>query len=48
MAIRDAQDLGMHRDNFDPEPKDSSVESILENQWLIQRRRKMYTLLAIW
>lgn len=48
VAIRDAQDLGMHRDNFDPEPKDSSVESILENQWLIQRRRKMYTLLAIW
>ncbi|KAK7397815.1 hypothetical protein QQX98_012818 [Neonectria punicea] len=48
VAIRDAQDLGMHRDSFDPEPKDSSVESILENQWLIQRRRKMYTLLAVW
>ncbi|KAF7541228.1 hypothetical protein G7Z17_g11993 [Cylindrodendrum hubeiense] len=41
-------DLGMHRDSFDPEPKDSSVESILDNQWLIQRRRKMYTLLAVW
>ncbi|KAK7430606.1 hypothetical protein QQZ08_002898 [Neonectria magnoliae] len=48
VAIRDAQDLGMHRDSFDPEPKDSSVKSNLENQWLIQRRRKMYTLLAIW
>ncbi|EMT68415.1 hypothetical protein NOF04DRAFT_15044 [Fusarium oxysporum II5] len=48
IAIRDAQDLGMHRDSLDPRPKDASVESILENQWLIQRRRKIYILLAIW
>ncbi|KAM0187813.1 hypothetical protein ACHAPA_010372 [Fusarium lateritium] len=48
VAIRDAQDLGMHRDGLDPKPKDSSVESILENQWLIQRRRRIYILLAIW
>ncbi|KAF9770377.1 hypothetical protein IL306_012110 [Fusarium sp. DS 682] len=48
IAIRDAQDLGMHRDSLDPKPKDSSVEGILENQWLIQRRRRIYILLAIW
>ncbi|KAH7246139.1 hypothetical protein BKA59DRAFT_477294 [Fusarium tricinctum] len=48
VAIRDAQDLGMHRDSLDPKPKDSSVDSILENQWLIQRRRRIYILLAIW
>ncbi|KAF5677798.1 oleate activated transcription factor 3 [Fusarium heterosporum] len=48
VAIRDAQDLGMHRDSLDPKAKDSTVESILENQWLIQRRRRIYTLLAIW
>ncbi|KAM5358720.1 hypothetical protein ACJZ2D_015037 [Fusarium nematophilum] len=48
MAIRDAQDLGMHRDSLDPEPKDPSVESILENQWLIQQRRRTYILLAVW
>nr|RBR02174.1 hypothetical protein FVER53263_04827 [Fusarium verticillioides] len=48
IAIRDAQDLGMHRDSLDPKPKDASVESILENQWLIQRRRRIYILLAIW
>ncbi|KAF4975061.1 hypothetical protein FZEAL_8107 [Fusarium zealandicum] len=48
VAIRDAQDLGMHRDSLDPKPKDSSVKSILENQWLIQRRRRVYNLLAIW
>ncbi|KAL6913457.1 hypothetical protein FSHL1_011133 [Fusarium sambucinum] len=48
VAIRDAQDLGMHRDSLDPKAADSSVESILENQWLIQRRRRIYLLLAIW
>ncbi|KAG5798737.1 hypothetical protein H9Q69_002225 [Fusarium xylarioides] len=48
IAIRDAQDLGMHRDSLDPRPKDASIESILENQWLIQRRRRIYILLAIW
>ncbi|KAM0553842.1 hypothetical protein ACHAPJ_007188 [Fusarium lateritium] len=48
VAIRDAQDIGMHRDSLDPKPKDASVESILENQWHIQRRRRMYLLLAIW
>ncbi|KAM0347925.1 hypothetical protein ACHAPU_004424 [Fusarium lateritium] len=48
VAIRDAQDLGMHRDSLDPKAKDSTVESILENQWLIQRRRRIYLLLATW
>ncbi|KAF4447779.1 Oleate activated transcription factor 3 [Fusarium austroafricanum] len=48
IAIRDAQDLGMHRDSLDPKPKDSSVESVLDNQWLIQRRRRIYILLALW
>lgn len=38
----------MHRDSLDPKPTNSSVESILENQWLIQRRRRIYILLAIW
>lgn len=48
MATRDAQELGMHRDSLDPKPKDSSIESALENQWAIQRRRRMYALLAVW
>jgi hypothetical protein len=38
----------MHRDSMDPKPKDQSVESILENQWLIQTRRKMIMVLTIW
>lgn len=48
VAIRDAQELGMHRDSLDPRPKDDSLVSVLENQWLIQRRRKMYMMLIIW
>lgn len=48
IAIRDAQDLGMHSDSLDPQPKNSSAEAILENQWLIQRRRRMYALLTVW
>lgn len=38
----------MHRDNLDPKPADSTTESILANQWVIQRRRKMYMILVIW
>jgi hypothetical protein len=48
VAIREAHELGMHRDSLDPKPADSSIESILENQWLIQRRRNLYTVLVIW
>jgi len=38
----------MHRDSLDPKPRDDSLESVLENQWHIQRRRKMYMMLVIW
>ncbi|KHO01940.1 uncharacterized protein MAM_00941 [Metarhizium album ARSEF 1941] len=48
IAIRDAQELGMHRDSLDPEATETSLESVLENQWLIERRRKMYMILAMW
>ncbi len=47
-AIRDAQELGMHRDSLDPKPEDSNVESILKNQWRILHRRKMYMMLISW
>lgn len=48
IAIRDAQEIGMHRDDLDPKPKDDSLEGLVENQWNIQRRRKMYMILATW
>ncbi|PHH87905.1 hypothetical protein CDD83_8247 [Cordyceps sp. RAO-2017] len=47
-AIRDAQELGMHRDSLDPRPRNDSPESSFENQWLIQRRRYTYMMLVVW
>lgn len=48
IAIRDAQELGMDRDSLDPKPTETSLETVIENQWLIERRRKMYMILAMW
>ncbi|KAK3683921.1 fungal-specific transcription factor domain-containing protein [Podospora appendiculata] len=46
-AIRDAQEIGLHRDCFDPKPKGDDVESVLANQWEIQHRRKVWMNLVI-
>lgn len=48
VAIKDAQELGMHSDALDPKPEGPSAEAALENQWLVQRRRKMYLILWMW
>ncbi|KAF6840475.1 fungal specific transcription factor domain-containing protein [Colletotrichum plurivorum] len=47
-AIRDAQEIGMHRDSLDPQPASGDTEDVLENMWLIQRRRKLYMVLMTW
>ncbi|KAF0331089.1 fungal specific transcription factor domain-containing protein [Colletotrichum asianum] len=47
-AIRDAQEIGMHRDSLDPQPVSGETEDVLENMWLIQRRRKLYMVLMTW
>ncbi|OLN92139.1 Multidrug resistance regulator 1 [Colletotrichum chlorophyti] len=47
-AIRDAQEIGMHRDSLDPQPASNETEDVLENMWLIQRRRKLYMVLTTW
>lgn len=47
-AIRDAQECGLHRGGLDPKPKSDKLEDILENQWEIQRRRKVWCLLVVW
>ncbi|KAH6620697.1 hypothetical protein B0J18DRAFT_204613 [Chaetomium sp. MPI-SDFR-AT-0129] len=47
-AMRDAQEIGMHRDNLDPRPSSPSAEAILENQWLIQQRRRTWMTLVTW
>ena len=47
-TIRDAQELGMHAEALDPKPEDDSLASVLENQWMIQRRRKLYMCMVGW
>lgn len=38
----------MHRDSLDPQPTSDTTEDVLENMWLIQRRRKLYMVLMTW
>ncbi|KAL6871193.1 hypothetical protein J3F83DRAFT_714134 [Trichoderma novae-zelandiae] len=47
-TIRDAQELGMHRDALDPKPTSNDVESVLLNQWQVEKRRHLYMMLASW
>ncbi|KAL1842299.1 hypothetical protein VTJ49DRAFT_5580 [Mycothermus thermophilus] len=47
-AIRDAQEIGLHRDSLDPRPRASTAEAVLENRWDIQRRRKTWMTLSLW
>ncbi|KAL7944454.1 hypothetical protein V8C42DRAFT_89009 [Trichoderma barbatum] len=47
-TIRDAQELGMHRDALDPKPTSNDVESVLLNQWQVEKRRHLYMMLSIW
>lgn len=47
-SIRDAQELGIHKDSLDPKPKGDDAEAVLENQWEIQRRRKVWMILMGW
>ncbi|EAQ86944.1 hypothetical protein CHGG_08197 [Chaetomium globosum CBS 148.51] len=47
-AIRDAQEIGLHRDSRDPKPASDDAEAVLENQWQVQRRRMMWMMLILW
>lgn len=47
-AIRDAQEIGLHRDSLDPKPASNDIEDVLDNQWLIQRRRRLWMTLVGW
>lgn len=56
-AIRDAQEIGLHHDGLDPRPgtgagaggeQQSAAEAVLENQWEIQRRRRVWMTLVTW
>lgn len=47
-AIRDAQEVGLHRSDMDPKPWAQTAEAVLENQWEIQRRRRLWMTLVSW
>ncbi|KAH8677278.1 humps family-domain-containing protein [Xylariales sp. PMI_506] len=48
-AIRDAQEIGLHRDQFDPQPKpDDSTEAALEAMWAAEDRRRIWYVLIAW
>jgi hypothetical protein len=46
--MRDAQEIGLHRDSLDPKPRGDGAEAVLENQWEVERRRRMWMTLVLW
>jgi Fungal specific transcription factor domain len=48
-TIRDAQEIGLHKEIFEYRRKpDSTPEEILENMWFEQLRRRVWMLLSLW
>ncbi|KAI0414968.1 hypothetical protein F5X98DRAFT_234502 [Xylaria grammica] len=48
-SIRDAQGIGLHRDQMDPQPSaDDSGEETIEKMWRAQHRRMVWLILMGW
>lgn len=48
-SIRDAQEIGLHRDQMDPQPSpEDSTEEALEKMWMAQNRRRVWMTLLGW
>ncbi|KAK4133077.1 hypothetical protein BT67DRAFT_479136 [Trichocladium antarcticum] len=47
-AIRDAQEIGLHRDSLDPQPASDDPGDVIRNQWAIECRRKTWMTLTLW
>lgn len=50
-TIRDAQEIGLHKDNFDHRRRrksENTPENILENLWLEQLEQRLWVLLSLW
>ncbi|KAI0181793.1 Orotidine 5'-phosphate decarboxylase [Hypoxylon sp. FL1284] len=48
-SIRDGQEIGLHRDQADPQPNaDDTTESALEKMWMAQSRRRVWMNLLSW
>ncbi|KAI1388492.1 uncharacterized protein F4822DRAFT_402984 [Hypoxylon trugodes] len=48
-SIRDGQEIGLHRDQMDPQPtSEDSTEEALEKMWMAQLRRRVWMTLLGW
>ncbi|KAI0019814.1 Orotidine 5'-phosphate decarboxylase [Xylariomycetidae sp. FL0641] len=48
-SIRDAQEIGLHRDQMDPQVKpDDSAEEVIDKTWMAQARRTIWLTLLAW
>ncbi|KAL7911547.1 fungal-specific transcription factor domain-containing protein [Trichoderma velutinum] len=47
-AVKDAQEIGLHRTSRDPKPHTDDITTGFENQWNIQDRRRLWMLLSGW
>ncbi|KAF3076266.1 hypothetical protein CFAM422_001789 [Trichoderma lentiforme] len=47
-AVKDAQEIGLHRASRDPKPHMDDIAAVVENQWNIQDRRRLWMLLSGW
>ncbi|PNP45385.1 hypothetical protein THARTR1_10936 [Trichoderma harzianum] len=47
-AVKDAQEIGLHRASRDPKPRTDDIATVFENQWNIQDRRRLWMLLYGW
>jgi hypothetical protein len=49
-TIRDAQEIGLHKVTINHQPRkgNEKPEDVLENLWLEQLRRRMWTILSLW
>jgi hypothetical protein len=47
-VIKDAQEIGLHSTQRDPKPRSNDAAAVLENQWNIQDRRRIWMILSGW
>ncbi|KAH7116503.1 hypothetical protein B0J13DRAFT_514426 [Dactylonectria estremocensis] len=47
-AVKDAQEIGLHLTKRDPKPRTNHTVAVLENQWNIQDRRRIWMILSGW
>lgn len=47
-TIRDAQEIGLHKNTIQARKPDEKPEDVLENLWLEQLRRRVWLIISLW